>query len=716
MSWLWAAVLAASSPGMAQGASAPPWPSGLVVFVRVGDGGGLDGEDLRALAGLGVRGVLLPAGADPAAARARGLVWAVDGASGNGILPADGAEVAALRAAYARSRDTADLVPTHCLCAADTSGELLRRVTASIRAGTGDPPCAVVLADGPSTTHGSTPLDLSFSPAALAEFRAWLRARYGSAEALARAWQVDARSFDAVAPFTVDRLQARASLLGDLVASSLAPWSDHRAFMDDVLAGQVGALAGVVRAATSRAGLLGLPLPSAYGGGDYARLLRGVDVFEVADIGGARDLAMAMALPAARQLRRLQPAGADTPAPWVRAQLADALAHGMAGVLVPDAGVLLDREGAAVRPSTLGLALRDALARLRPLAPFAGARLQRSDVWIVESQASVQALWLLDRSAEGVVASAVGGGSVEVEGSAEIGRSAATEQASSTSLATRASWLRLLQDLGLQAQLVPVDGLAADLETRTPRLLVLAGCIALGDAAADAIAAYVERGGTVVADGMLGVYDDRMMRRDRPALDDLFGLAPRTAGRRSDLLVRRARPVAAGRLPTGAAACERRVDAALCERHGDLAVQCERRHGRGLACYLNLAVCEYDRVRLDPSRVASALDLRRRVRRVLDAADVQPPVLARGRGLPTCLERTMLVAEGGRRLLCVRVNAVEHPDLLRTLAARAEPTLTLQFARPVRLRLLDEAQPRGPSAAFEVPFDPWLGVFAEVLP
>src|SRR5262249_27692890 len=155
-------------------------------------------------------------------------------------------------------------------------------------------------------------------------------------------------------------------------------------------------------------------------------------------------------------------------------------------------------------------------------APLAGAVLERSPVWIVESQPAVQAHWMLDSADDG----------------ATWGRRLASyEEEHSTSLAARASWMRLGEGPRPQPRFGPAGQLRGQLRQQAPKVLVLAACLALSDAAVPAIADYVQRGGVAVADGMLAFYDEHLRRRDRPALDAVFGLAVRAVPERSALLV-----------------------------------------------------------------------------------------------------------------------------------------------------------------------------------
>ena len=133
----------------------------------------------------------------------------------------------------------------------------------------------------------------------------------------------------------------------------------------------------------------GIQPPSAYGGHDYRRLLPVQSFYEAYDIGGARDLAMSLAHPSARQVMTLFPPGEDQPAEMTRARIADALAHGLWGVVVWSAGEVFRR---ALEPSAWGAELARGFAEFKTVGEaFAGAELSRSDVWLVESQASVRA-------------------------------------------------------------------------------------------------------------------------------------------------------------------------------------------------------------------------------------------------------------------------------------------------------------------------------------
>ena len=79
----------------------------------------------------------------------------------------------------------------------------------------------------------------------------------------------------------------------------------------------------------------------------------------------------------------------------------------------------------------------------------------------------------------------------------------------------------------------------------------------------------------------------------------------------------------------------------------------------------------------------------------------------RGEGLPTCIERILLTARDGRKLLSIRLNATQNPQLLERLAAAGPVKLGLEFPREVRLRDLLAGVELGEGKSFQVVLDPW---------
>ena len=676
---------------------------GLQTILWLFGGPPRDADFYRTVAGLGFTAVSVSTGEDPSVPGRHGLGFYLDQAAGKGVLELRDRQWRPVRDAYEHRRQPGLLERPSCLSDLDVQGALSRGALARLSQALSSGPLAVSLGDEISITRHANPLDLCFGPRCVEAFRAALARRYGRIDSLNAAWETSFADFASVRPLTADQIRRR-ELGSAYLPGNLRPWAEHREFMDALLAKTVADLVEKfsARAPGLASGLTGIQPPSAYGGHDYRRLLPNLSFYEAYDIGGARDLAMSLAPSTARQVLTLFPPGQRLPAEMTRARIADALAHGLWGVVVWSAGEVFRR---ALEPSAYGAQLARGFAEFAAVGEaFAGAELSRSNVWLGESQATVRAWWMLD-SAD--------------DGDTWIRRLSSYEATHSTSLAARHGWIRLCEDLGLQPLLVPEEELSRRLLRDRPRLLVLPACIAMSDGAVRAVSSFVAQGGVVVADHTPALYDQDLQLRDRPALDDLFGVTDRSL-RRSDLLVRGGAP-AGLRLPTGSALAERGLRAELAEPLGDEVAQLEKAHHRGRAFYLNLVVAEYGRVRLDPSpeSTRTAVDLRRRLRPVLERARVRAPVVVRsvsGTGLPAVVERMELRGRSGQRLLAVRLNALESPSLMQSLVLRGPQRVSLFFPSEVHPIDLIRGEDLGVARSFEVNLDPVSGLFLELRP
>ncbi|MBI5853395.1 MAG: hypothetical protein HZB39_20490 [Planctomycetes bacterium] len=647
---------------------------------------------------LGFTAVSVTNGEDPALPGRFGLRFYRDQCAGKGELELRDAQWRAWFDGYLAQRDPSTLVRPSCLADPTTRERVVAATAAALEAALPHGPLAASIADEASSTSHINPLDGCMSASFRTAFRAQLRARFaGDVRSLNARWGTDYVAFDPIEPWSTAAILRR-EVLGDDLPRNLAPWSDQLEFTDTLFVELVDAAlarAGQIAPGVP-VGLTGMQAPSAFGGHDYRRLMARQTFFETYDIGGARALAAAMAAPGAREFTTLFPPQGIVDARLVRGQLAAALAHGLSGVIVWSAGDVVLADGA---PSPFGVALSDAFSASRPIAAaVAGARLEPSDVCIVESAPSVRVQWLLD--------------AIE-DGDTWPRRLSSHEAEHGTSLRARASWIAVLRDLGLQPDFVFAQDLHERLGIAPPRVLVLGATLALADAEAAAIVRFVEAGGTVVADHGTGMWNEALHRRDRGALDDLFGIRERSRNR-SDWLVRDARGRDGHRTHGGVAIAERGLRAALGEPLDTADVQVEARRGEGRATFLNLAVCEYEDARLDESRFPLARELRSRVRQVLAAAGVVPPVLVRGDGLPACIERVVLRARDGRRLLAIRVDALARPELLARLDVDGGPLVELVFAEDVILTDLRDGTASAKGRSVQVQLPPFGGLFFAV--
>lgn len=699
----------AAVPAQSQAEPAASAAAGFQRIVWVPGASSGDADLLARMRAFGFTAINLPRGSSAEVAQRLGLRWYLDQPVGK-VLELREEEFAPLRDGYEQARDAALLVRPRCWSEPGWAAGQREALAAALGNEMARQAIANGLADEASATRNSNPLDLCRCADCLTRFRRFLQERHGSIERLDAAWGTQFTAWDKVVPLTTDQVRRRE--LGDVsIPVNLRPWREALAFEDANFAAAAELLVDEARARLPGVptGLTGMPLPSAFGGHDMQRLLPFTSLHEAYDTAGNRDLASSLAPRGSVQLGTLAPSPEGAPSRLPTAWLAAAAADGLWGAVVWNAPLLVAQDGT---DTAHGRAVREALAAVGPaLDACAGAEVQRDSVWIVESQESVAAWWMLDSARDGAT---------------WIRRLTSYEERHSTAVASRHAWLRLLQDLGFQPRFVASTDLAVRLLRERPKVLVLAATLALSDRNCQAIQAYVRSGGTVVADHSTALYDEHLVRREAGSLDSMFGIASRSMRwehrlvreGKGSLHLRGSASIAEARLvvPTDRDVVAEIVgaDARRYERRAEFAehhpIHVERRLGTGRACYLNLAVCDYVAWRLDPGAVEAAMDLRARLRHSLRIAGLVPRNEVRGPGLPTCIERTELLRPDGKRILAVRLNALERPQLYADLQQRGQ--LKLEITLPVERRLRSmSGVDLGLATRFEVALDPWLGAF-----
>jgi len=654
------------------------------------------GRGARLAKDLGFTAVQLGRGGDPAVPRGLGLGFYLDQPIGKGLLEVRDDQWQPVRDAYEASRDPAVLVRPACFATPGVVGKAAVDAAAEAARVRGPGLSFVALADEPSATRHDAPLDTCRCPHCLRAFRAFVQRRHPTLAAANEALGSQFAAFASLEPPSTDQVRRRE--LGDVAIPvdlrAFGLWLD---FVDAQYADAVAAIAAAVRGEVpgTPVGITGLSAPAAFGGADPARLWPGLTLLEPYSVGGAPELARSLAPTAARYATLAPPDGqalASLPLDaWVRASVAAMAADGLAGVVLWNDGTV----AADGVPTPFGRAVQSAFAAFATeLDACAQATFAPSPVWVVESQPSVRTWWMLDSAGDGMT---------------WVRRLASYERTHSTSQSARVGWSRLLQDLGLQPEFVPAAALPERLLRARPRCLVLPATIAMSDRTAQAVLAYVQNGGVVVADHATGLYDDDLRRRNGGVLDELFGITQRSL-QWDDLWVREGRATSRER---GLPLAERGLRGAVGERRADGDANVERTTGRGRAVYLNAPVVEYPRWRLDPAAVEPAKELRRRVRAALRTAGATPVCELRGEGLPTCLARTLLRTRDGREVLVLRVNALEAPAMLQQLGADGARPIRLELPVSRRLRTL-RGDDLGEGTAFDLQLDPFGALFLEV--
>jgi hypothetical protein len=90
-------------------------------------------------------------------------------------------------------------------------------------------------------------------------------------------------------------------------------------------------------------------------------------------------------------------------------------------------------------------------------------------------------------------------------------------------LASQRTWMALLEDVGFQYDFVADEGLSEG-SLDDYKVLILPVAVTLSDDALAHVARFSAMGGTLVADGLPGIYDELGRLRTRPVLADVFGV------------------------------------------------------------------------------------------------------------------------------------------------------------------------------------------------
>ena len=414
-------------------------------------------------------------------------------------MASSSARFTAVRAAYARNpadpsvfeRDPslADPATMHILQAR------LADVVARMR---DDRPLFYNLGDETGIAETGWAWDFDISPPALADFRRWLQVHYTSLAALNAQWGSDFASWEAVQPILTDAAIARAD-------GNVSGWGDFKQWSDDAFATALRTGTDALHAADPQAisAIEGAQIPG-WGGYDFARLARAVDLMEIYDYGHNIEIARAI------NPRLIVITTSFDASPEEHHRLWHEVLLGARGHVIWDGednfaspeGVLQSR---ALADGPTYRALRGPVpARIIASQPM------QAQVAILASMPSYRIEWLLARKAE---TTSWTKRSVDDDYADTPWRVALDRAASG------------LAHLGIPATYLSPEMLAQGVP-ETIRLLILPRALALSDAEVAAIRQFVARGGVVQADGVAGMFDGHLRRRVQPAL---LGVAQETA-------------------------------------------------------------------------------------------------------------------------------------------------------------------------------------------
>jgi len=259
-------------------------------------------------------------------------------------------------------------------------------------------------------------------------------------------------------------------------------------------------------------GFVGGQSPDAFGGYDYAKIMRKVQYIEAYNIGDSQSVIRGLnphnALPAVTSFFFTSAADAT----W---QTWKYLANGNKGFIC---WVENWFDGKSPKPwiEQVGRQWQEA-EKIGP--KLTGAEWIDDGVALYYSQASIQLAWIFD---------------AEAHGNTWINRNVDGDHGSSQLV--RHAWINMLRDEGIQFGWLSYVDLIQHGVPAKYRVLILPATLCLSDAEARQIKKFCARGGTVVADYLPGVWDQH--GKGRPAggaLDEMFGVKHDPAMKAGDI-------------------------------------------------------------------------------------------------------------------------------------------------------------------------------------
>ncbi len=325
-----------------------------------------------------------------------------------------------------------------------------------------------------------------------AAYQAWLREVYGPQAPVRTGWI----GYDDIRP------KLSQWRLADFDASPLMDqWSFNDSCWNNFL-GDLVTYANSVDPATP-CGFVGGQCPNAFGGYDYAKLMRKTQYIEAYNMAGAQSI-----------IRSFNPRNAmPTVTTFFYAGTDDAVWQAWYYLAQGNRGHIawvenwFDDEGKP-RPWLADIAptWKECAEKIGPL--MAGATFLHDGVALCYSHASIQLGWILDAAAHGKTW--INRNNDFKLGSTHLGRQA---------------WCHMLRDEGLQFIWLSYADLIRDGVPPGVKVLILPETFCLSDAEARRLRDFCRNGGTVVADYMPGLWDQHGKgRAGGGALDDLFGV------------------------------------------------------------------------------------------------------------------------------------------------------------------------------------------------
>lgn len=425
--------------------------------------------------------------------------------------------------------------------------------------------------------------------------------------------------------------------LGEITSTrhwNVSAWCDFRNFMDETFADGVKRAADICKAEDPHAlcGTEGGQSPFAYGWYNYEQVVRAVDVIEPYNIGNNVEVIRSLkpstimmsthgfggfkAKPgeALSEKERIAQKRAIRPIWW-------GLFHSHNAALIWDnnesATTFVDMSTGKLTTSadTFSPIFHELRAGIGKL--FINIQRKHDGIAIHYSQPSIQIHWLLDNLKNARDWMLESGGTSD-----------------SLCIAVRNSWTKLIEDLSLQYNFIGRKKIeAGDLNSGEYKVFIMPESVAVSAKEAAQIRAFVQGGGTLIADCRAADLNARGRDLGKGQLDDVFGIGHGPAQKTASAIhgvaddgELRLQGKQLRELRAGDATVVTAGSKALA-RSGDVPLIVVNQFGSGRAIFLNLEIADYANLRLKPGSECSLPEI---VESILESAQVQPQVRVLG--------------------------------------------------------------------------------------
>ena len=400
-------------------------------------------------------------------------------------------KMAKQQAEYLRTGNSMLLKRTPCF--SDPSGNEFKRVIQAqqkiVENVYKQKPVLYQVGDENTVTQEAMPVDYCFSPKCLAKFRIWLKKQYSSLSALNAEWNSNFTSWNKVVPMTKEQA---------LKAGNYASWCDHRHYMQDAFTGaykyQINALLKLDSGAP--VGACGTRPMGAYTGIDWYKQLKlfsGMLPYSMLSNQAEvhRSFSNCFKMMATGLLKSKRTNFFN----W------KAALNGCSGLIFSKVSYAVTPDLAISDKGMYGKAFNKELTSGVGQI-FLNAKRDQGKIGIYYSPASAFVSWINEF---------------------RLGRK---QKWSGPFHRSRAGWLKLIQDIGLQCRFVHPDQVKEGfLQKNNMKVLILPYSLAMGDDEIAQLEKFVKNGGCVIADYLPAVTDWHGKVRKSGGLDDLLGVS-----------------------------------------------------------------------------------------------------------------------------------------------------------------------------------------------